>query len=967
MSRSELDQMIELARFNPAAVKRSGIAFLEKVTAGEVEITDPSNAFTYLMEFSATLFANAARKDELLTRYQYPELAMTRDELYRHMADVDYVGIFGSPSLTTLLMVYNEEEVLARAVDTGLGGVRKLTIPRYTQVSAGEVPFTLMYPIDLRVMPHGAIEVVYDSREKSPLQELETNKVPFTLQNYNIDRTRYIQLEVPAYQLEVRSYKTPMSAARIFSKTYAYSDQFHYCRVYHRVQGTWVEMKTTHSDQVYDPNTPTAVMKLLDRNQLNVSIPQVYFTNQSVRGEVRVDIFTTRGALELDVQNMPDTMFKVKYSDLDVQDGGRYTTPLLKMMSGYFMAGTKATGGTNAMDFDKLKARMISNALSKQDLPITNVQIQSRLDMLTDIGFSSQRVIDNTIKRLYATTRELPKPDIAEISTGIGAAILPLNQTMDTILATGWVKDNGQRITILPENLYKDEGGYLTLVPRQEVAALRALRGDVLVDRVSSTPYLYTPFHYVYDVTDNVFKVRPYYFGAPKITRRFFVEENGSYGVGLTVNDHLLERTPDGWSLTIRTRSSDPLREMDDDAVAVQLAFIPAGEITRVYKNGEYLGRDPETNERMFRFTFESDWDVDGNNNVSLIGFESAGVSPRAYAAGMSTQFDIFYAVREALVEGGERTKIDDTMGSFLFADDMVGLYHEQLTMTLGYSLDGLWVRARSSVSDEQYLRHEQDVYRTHQSNIPARDTNGAVVITYVDGKPQVVYEHRAGDPVLENGNPVILHRAGEVILVNGQPLVGSPRKVLRQVELCLFDGTYYFVSAQTDLQYRETAPVQIVEWVNNTLAPVRAKLLENTVLMFHPKATVGQIEATVDNGLKVNIQAAQKLRVEYFVSDTVARNDILKESIRRRTRELISEAMDSMQVTRNGVEDALERAIGDIISVRVSGLGNGDYSVITLANDSMRMCIGKKLVQFPNATFGVEDNIEIIFSRHGV
>lgn len=973
MSRSDLNTMIELAKLNPMAVQRGGIEYLERVRNGEIEIVDASNAMVYLMEFASTLFANGARKDEFLNRLQYPQLAQTRSDLYRHMSDVDYINVFSSPSTTNLLMVYHKDEILEKAVDTGEAGMRKLVIPRHTKVLAGDVPFTLQYPIELRVLPHGGLQIVYDNGRPSSLMSLETNKVMNTIENYNIGHEEYIQLEVPVQQIEIKSYTAPLTASRVFNKTYGYSNQFYFCRVYASDgKGGWNEIKTTHSDQVYDPLTPTAVLKILDNNQLNVSIPQVYYSTGLMNRTLRVDVYTTLGALELAVQGYSSDMFKAVYNDYDNDDNGKYTAPIQKLVSGYFMAATPATGGSNAISFDKLKERVINNALGKIDVPITNVQIQTQLDLLTDAGFSCVTDIDQLTNRLYAASRELPAPEVKEVSTGMGANVVTLSKTMDQILATADVMDNGMRITILPTTLYKDEGGFLSIVDNEDRDALKALPVDVLVERVTGGDYFYTPFHYVYDIADNVLTVRPYYFGNPKLTRRFFVEDNGTMGIGVNSNNHNFIRTDTGWKVQVMTSSTDSLKLLDEEVLVAQLAYIPPGEVTRVYLNGESLGRDPVTKEWIFEFEFTSSWDVDPEHNVYLNGFQADQIAPHAYPAAMTTVFDVFFGVQSALVIPGEYTNIDQRMGKFLYEEDIMGLYHEQITLVLGNALDGLWARARSTVGEEQYLRYEEDVFELYTSDVPEKTATGAVKVAYdAQNRPYVVYKHRVGDIKMneETGKPEILYAANSIIYQNGQPIVSSPRSVLRQVELCLFDGAYYFVTNTTDVNYRDTVPNQIVEWVNLTLAPIRAKLLEKTKLWFHPKSTVGLISAIVDDSLAVNMQAAQHLYVEYFVSDTVYKDLALQEEIRKATRKTLTTAFKELQVTRNGLETLLKTTMGDdVTGVSITGLGaSRNFSVITMADESSRLCIGKKLVTLPNATFGVADSIEIQFVKHSV
>lgn len=973
MSRSDLNTMIELAKLNPMAVQRAGIEYLERVRNGEIQIVDASNAMVYLMEFASTLFANGARKDEFLNRVLYPELAMTRSDLYRHMSDVDYINVFSGPSTTNLLMVYHKDEILEKAVETGEAGMRKLVIPRHTKVMAGDVPFTLQYPIELRVLPHGGLQIVYDNSRPSPLLTLESNKVKAQVDNYNLGHEDYIELEVPVQQIEIKSYTSPMTASRVFNKTYKFPDQYYFCRVYaSNGNGGWDEIKTTHSDQVYNPLTPTAVLKVLDDNQLNVSIPQIYYSTGLMNRTLRVDVYTTRGALELAVQGYSSDMFRAVYNDYDNDDNGKFTSPISKLVSGYFMASTPATGGSNALTFEKLKERAINNALGRIDVPITNVQIQSQLDLLTDAGFSCVTDIDNVTNRLYAASRELPAPDIKEVSTGMGSNVVTLSKTIDQILATADVKDNGERITILPTTLYKDEGGFLSVVDNEDRDALKALPADVLVERVTGGDYFYTPFHYVYDVADNVLTVRPYYFGNPQLTRRFFVEDNGTMGVGVNSNSHNFARTDTGWKLQVMTSSTDSLKELDEEVLVAQLAYIPPGEVTRVYLNGTRLGRDVTTKEWIFEFEFTSNWDVDATHNVYLNGFEAEGISPHAYPAEMTTVFDIFFGVQTALVEAGEYTTIDTDMGKFKFTEDVMGLYHEQVTLVLGNALDGLWARARSTVGEEQYLRYEDDVVELWTTDVPDKTDTGAVKVAYdSNNKPYVVYKHRVGDVKIneETGKPEILHAANSIIYQNGEPIVSSPRSILRQVELCLFDGVYYFVTNSTDVNYRDTVPNQIVEWVNITLAPTRKKLLEKTKLWFHPKSTVGLVGAVVDDSLAVNIQAAQHLYIEFFVSDTVYKDLALQDEIRKAARRVLTAAFKEIQVTRNGLENLLKSTMGnDVTTVNITGLGGyKNYSVITMKDESSRLCIGKKMTTLPNATFGVADSIDIQFFKHSV
>ena len=187
---------IDRVRTNPAAIQEIALNRLDEITKGLIDVVDASNPFAFLLEAGSVNAAAAMLANETLTRKQYPSVAVTEDDLYLHMSDRDYVGRFATPSRGVFKILMSKDELVRqRAVLTGEGRVRKLTIPRDTQITVAGNAFTMQYPIDIRVMSHGGIQVVYDTSIMSPLQTLETNIVTSTTVNINGDE--YLLIDVP--------------------------------------------------------------------------------------------------------------------------------------------------------------------------------------------------------------------------------------------------------------------------------------------------------------------------------------------------------------------------------------------------------------------------------------------------------------------------------------------------------------------------------------------------------------------------------------------------------------------------------------------------------------------------------------------------------------------------------------------------------------------------------------------------
>ncbi|MFM7008371.1 MAG: hypothetical protein ACKO0Z_03445, partial [Betaproteobacteria bacterium] len=161
---------------DPTSTISTGFNLFSQITGGTDAFADAGNPFAFMMEFSAATAAAAANEAYAVTRQLYPSLATNMDELIRHMADTDFVGIYASPSsVTNVIFSFNYTEIIASMVYDSASDSRYLVIPRNTTITVGGVTFSLQYPVVIRQLNDQSISIQYDTSITSPLKTIDQN------------------------------------------------------------------------------------------------------------------------------------------------------------------------------------------------------------------------------------------------------------------------------------------------------------------------------------------------------------------------------------------------------------------------------------------------------------------------------------------------------------------------------------------------------------------------------------------------------------------------------------------------------------------------------------------------------------------------------------------------------------------------------------------------------------------------
>lgn len=965
---SDLLSSVLANQYYPPGICRVVIDELVDNTQGNIEVVDTINPVVFTLKSAAVMVAATMESIRANTRRQYPELSQTWGELYCHMSDKDYINRFAIPSKAVIKLAISKEELDNRLVYDEDTGHYRVTIPRNTYFTVGGNKYSINYPIDIIRLRHGGYTVLYDAIVVSPLQELETNRLVW--QFTSVAGVEFILIDIDVFQYGIVTHYDSVTAAIAFKTVVPLTDQFYYARVYYKDDNSnWVEMKTTHSEEVYDILTPTATLQYA-ANSIEVTIPQIYTSQGVVTGNVRIDIYESKGAITQDLGSYPAEGFTANWMSLDPSDSTIFTAPVPNIRTTKIFSDSIGYGGRNQITFVGQRQRVIDNAVAAQVIPITPAQAQGAL---SDSGYEIVKNIDNLTDRVFIATKQLPDPSNKSLINAAGIGMGVVFSTLENAMLHNTVIDNGSSITITPDTLYEKVNGVISFVSDAKKRYLLNLPPDKLALAVTAADIYYSPFHYVLDITNDEFSVRPYYMEAPVAVSKTFVGVNDTTLVQVSMDGYTFVRTPEGYALQIVTTSDKTYKELLDNEVFAQLSYVPVGEKSRAYIQGKLLGTDPDTLERVWQFDFPTNMKISENHNLELGGFKMYTQDTVVVETPLLQDFDVVLGTSAVMGTQWVGATVDNLLGRLYLPARAYALVHERIKVRFGWSLATLWAKSRSVPGTYVYEAYPEDVYATWSEDIYEIDpvTKSPIKIN-PDGTVSYTLLHKKGDVIIGVDNtPTIKHKKGDLIIseVTGRPIIANPRQVLRQFSILLVEGEYWFSTNQISVNYRTEIATTLMNWLTNDITDIQSRTLDMTRVYFHPKSTLGDIEVMVGAGRVVKINAGQSIVVTLTVDRKTYDDENLRVKLEEITARVIGNWLKNTTVTTSNAIDALRVEYGnDVIGIELSGLGGSEnYGTVTVLDQAARCGIAKRLIAQDDNTLIVEDNLTVNFVRHEI
>lgn len=683
----------------------------------------------------------------------YPKRALLPEHLYPHLSQYDYIQLQSTPASLTMAFAIRKDELIAGAEPYD-DVYNAIIIPRTMALSIGPIQVSMFYDIIIRVNKvTNVISVLYDTTEDSPFMTLDSNMMAYPPVEMRQNFLDFIQFGFNVYQFTRTPYLKTLSSQEGFCYNFPYSDNFYAVRVFSvGVDGTLTELTQCYDSRYYDTTTPTAVISLDNvNNKVRVVIPQIYLENNQVSSQIKVEVYSTLGAVNYNIPLGDAGNVKANFDP----KSSTYAAPLEKLSSWrlYPMQQT-LVGGSSPKTFDQMKDGVVNQTFYTR-IPITQAELNA---LAKNSGYSLTESIDDITNRTYFATRALYDSDNTLLPVLVGSIVLQddsLEGNPSTILI-----HRDQSLMILPTTVFAlgATGSTCTPVKDETLNYLASLEKDLLIQEMNNTTYLRQPFHIAL-TTDKVYPIaRPYNLLSPSATQLTYLKENETSDEQMSVTAvnvvHLADGTG-GYAIKFSTTLTDSLKSVDPSTLQICMT-LPTTTNTRVYLTGNVTETTTAGNV-IFTIKLPTNYHIDVSDNITLTMLDWNGAETAALVGLSSTANILLMVPKNNITSEDQDNEILPNIPSPIRT--MLCVAMQSMTLTLGVNMDKLIYSAVNTTwGNDVYKTYLENVYQTADSVVYQRNKSNQLVtriITNTSGVKSLDYVtlYKEGDPLVSEND----------------------------------------------------------------------------------------------------------------------------------------------------------------------------------------------------------------------
>jgi hypothetical protein len=897
---------------------------LERLESGEgYQICTSNNPTLMVMDLAASLAEASITESRTLTAAQYPAMANNMLELSRFMSGDGIEILQATPATGEFIVGFALDSFMKKAPALSTGELA-ITLPRNMSFNDKGYKWLLEYPINVVRLLSGSMVATYDYTIEGVGKDTGTEVAPITITN--IEGNPWVLVSSRFTQLNLESTHDAVHPESVYNKVIYYSDQFAGIRVWTRSGVDWKEVPVSLSRYTYVSSTPSVVVTV-EENTITIHIPFAFVESGALIGQVRFDLYTTKGAINVDYRGSTVSGSDLTFAVVDTSRDNDEYTAVVSGLDINVVSPSVISDGKSRLSFKEVKSLVQLREVGHKSLPITSGAVAG---WLSRYGYVVSAEYDNITSRVYSATRSLPPPSSKEL-------ILPAPTTMVIVSLPLQSNDDWHGVTYLDGgavvsagSLLRLSGGQPVRVSPDEIAAISKMDVINRARYLNDNTLAYNPFTYVADWSGDSYDVRVYDLSSPTALVTNWGARSTTSPHDVEPIDCLITKVTDGYLIKVRSRYIKE-RVAGLGVINTTISVLIGGETLVI--RGDVIGAD-ETN-IVHEYPIYTTGYVTKAGEIQSKGWGFREVSVTALLP-LKTEFTVTFMTSQNRVLGA-------------------GV----LNATLG---DDVEVATRNvMVVDENLLpRYEEDVPARYKKGEPRYAGQELVVLGGVIRYPELGVTGEAKTDKL--GNTIYLHRAGELIPPTDEnyPHPTAGKKLM--IEMVAVDAKYLFATDKTHQDYLPEVS-KTIRLQAQTLSNLTAnKLLEKTKVLYKCATNIGWANIRNREGgtdmVRLDVGAELVFVVPQYVYTSLPSRDSVKETTVRKLDEILSTGeTDDFRV----VAELLKVHGGLVTAIRViKFLDTMQGSVLIDSND--RLSIRRRLSYTPAGTTIVENDVNIRF-----